>query len=277
MKFRMAKVLPPGRTSRQANCEWDDAFRSYAAPPSPGIRDRVAAKIGIHGKRGPPLEIDGPDAAPMADPGAVARPGFVKWVAVLGIRIGAIGGAGCSSGDAFMPPATTLESGADAATSFAAPDANVRTAPDAGAATLDASVGPRDAGSSNVPMDAGQSATRDAESLGSRDSSTADAGGDEVDAGPYGWGDRTDIQEIFARYCFGCHGTTWQSCWSAQKNETTLTSVISSGTMPRNSTMSPMDKSALLAWLASGAPCAGPYQDAGNLVLPGGGATPAPL
>jgi hypothetical protein len=184
-----------------------------------------------------------------------------------------------------MPP-SMAETTADAAMANGdAPDASMTPAPDAGGTTIDASMPPHDAGSSSPPVDAGQTATPDAGSLETRDSSTADAGRahpdadttDGVDAGPYGWGDRTDIQEIFARYCFGCHGTTWQSCWSAQKNESTLTSVISSGTMPRNSTMSPMDKSALLAWLASGAPCAGPYQDAGNIILPGGGATPGSL
>lgn len=249
------------------------------------VRNRAAAKVGPHGKVAGHPEIDGPDTPRVADHAAVACTRFVRLFAVPGILIEALGAAGCSGGDPIMPP-SMAETTVDAAISNGdAPAASMRQAPDADGATIDASMNPHDAVSSSPLVDAGQTATPDASSLETRDSGTADAGGahpdadttDGVDAGPYGWGDRTDIQEIFARYCFGCHGTTWQSCWSAQKNESTLTSVISSGTMPRNSTMSPMDKSALLAWLASGAPCAGPYQDAGNIILPGGAATPGSL
>jgi hypothetical protein len=191
--------------------------------------------------------------------------------------------AACSSGDGVMAPS------ADEKTN--APDASAQNAPDAGGIVMEASSPP--------PMDAAQTSPSDATTGGGvpdagvtvhdagaggreaggpgDDAGTApqDAGADEgVDAGPYGWGDRTDIQEIFARYCNGCHGTSWQSCWSDQENASTLTSVISSGAMPRGSTMSSMDKSAVLAWLSSGAPCAGPRQDAGAVILPGGGAAP---
>jgi hypothetical protein len=119
-----------------------------------------------------------------------------------------------------------------------------------------------DAGTANAP-DAGRPG---------QDASTAgqDAGAGDVDAGPYGWGERTDIEEIFQKYCTGCHGTTWQSCWTDQADESALDSVISSGAMPRGTTMAAADKSAVLGWLSSGAPCVGPYQDAGGVIIVGG-------
>ncbi len=224
----------------------------------------------------------------MADPAAVNRAHCLRWIAV-GIGLSALGSstAGCSSGDAIVPAIAENGAGAtgSAGASPDARDASVAAGPDAGGALTDAAASVSDSGSSTSLVDAGQFVPLDAgvRDANAREASALDANEsdasstDDVDAGPYGWGDRTDIEEIFSRYCFGCHGSTWQSCWSAQKNATTLNSVITSGSMPRNSTMSPMDKSALLAWLASGAPCVGPYQDAGNIVLPGGGATPGSL
>jgi hypothetical protein len=203
-----------------------------------------------------------------------------------GAAVGALGVSACSSGDALAPP-STADSQVDASTSpwdagamNAALDSSRADASQAHAPQADASqAAPGDAGSRNGSRDAsafdgGASVTSAFDAAGGE--SDADTAGD-VDPGPYAWGDRTDIQEIFARYCFGCHGSTWQSCWSAQKNEGILTSAITSGAMPRNSTMSPMDKSALLAWLASGAPCAGPYEDAGVFMPPGGGTAPGAL
>ena len=185
--------------------------------------------------------------------------------------------AACSLQPSLMPPPVGDEGNPL--------DGGTANPPDAGRATTDASSYPgmdatqpppedasmmmngHDAG--NLEADAGAPG-HDAGEPG-RDASSAgqDAGAGEGDAGP--WSDHTDIEAIFQKYCSNCHGTTWQSCWTDQANESSLSSAISSGAMPRGTTMAAADKSAVLAWLSSGAPCAGPYQDAGMIILGGSG------
>jgi hypothetical protein len=98
-------------------------------------------------------------------------------------------------------------------------------------------------------------------------------GSNTVNESDDGWTGRTNIEATFASYCSGCHGTTWSSCWTVQANAGSVQSEVSSGDMPRGSTMAPSDKTALLEWLQQGAPCSGTEpngQDSGVVVVGGG-------
>jgi hypothetical protein len=88
--------------------------------------------------------------------------------------------------------------------------------------------------------------------------------GETDDAGSnMGWGSQTGVQDIFVTYCSGCHGAQWSTCWNVQDNATVIGDAVSSGAMPRGSTLPSSVKAALLDWLKEGAPCASPPPDGG--------------
>jgi hypothetical protein len=84
-----------------------------------------------------------------------------------------------------------------------------------------------------------------------------DAGPDSPPPPGDGWDGRTNVEAIFEASCARCHGTQWSTCWTVQACATSVDSAVSSGAMPRGSSLSASDKSTLLSWLGDGAPCAG--------------------
>jgi hypothetical protein len=89
-----------------------------------------------------------------------------------------------------------------------------------------------------------------------------------------GWTGQTNIEAIFEASCAGCHGTQWSTCWDVQENATTVSGAVSSGAMPQSGSLSPSDRSTLLAWLGRGAPCSGTKPDGGGTSSGGIGAAP---
>jgi hypothetical protein len=90
--------------------------------------------------------------------------------------------------------------------------------------------------------------------------SAGDAGGEDAgdDGGDdLGWGVHTDVEAVLEANCAECHSTQWASCWDVQASASDVGSAVSSGAMPRGSTLSAADKSTLLDWIQAGAPCTG--------------------
>jgi hypothetical protein len=89
-----------------------------------------------------------------------------------------------------------------------------------------------------------------------------------------GWDGRTNIEAIFEASCAGCHGQQWSSCWNVQACVASIDQAVSSGAMPRGSSLSASDRSTLLGWLGEGAPCNGFKPATTGNACGGGVATP---
>jgi hypothetical protein len=115
-----------------------------------------------------------------------------------------------------------------------------------------------------APADALAPTDAATQSEGSFSDGESSDGGESGDAGSnMGWGSQTAVEDIFVKYCSGCHGAQWSTCWNVQDNATGIASLVSSGAMPRGSTLPPSVKTTLLDWLEEGAPCASPPPDGG--------------
>jgi hypothetical protein len=175
------------------------------------------------------------------------------WLVACGALVGCSAASGASGDDvggeddASAPPDVATRDDApsaiDAATAFEA-----STGPDAakeadGGEGVDASGFPRDDGGDRADATTGGDASYEA------------GGGDA--APNLGWTNQTNIEGIFTKYCFSCHGTQFSSCFDVQSIATDIETVVSSGSMPRGQTMAAADKQTLLAWLKAGAKCTG--------------------
>jgi hypothetical protein len=83
------------------------------------------------------------------------------------------------------------------------------------------------------------------------------AGGTDGPPSDDGWTGQTNIEAIFEASCSGCHAAQWSSCWDVQESVTSVEGEVASGAMPQSGSLSPSDRSTLLAWLGRGAPCTG--------------------
>jgi hypothetical protein len=89
-----------------------------------------------------------------------------------------------------------------------------------------------------------------------------------------GWTGQTNIEAIFEASCSGCHGTQWSTCWNVQESVASVDDMVSSGAMPQSGSLSPSDRSTLVAWLGRGAPCTGTRPDGGGGGYDGGDLPP---